>query len=153
MLLAQVNFLNFVPECSATQGATQSIPNNSLTPVTLDTEVFDPYSMHSPTVTPSRIIPTVPGRYMLSALAQFAANSTGARGALLRINGTTTVPGTSVSVLNAGAAFTGYAVPEQPFFFNGTTDYVELLVSQTSGAGLGTTANGSALTVRWDRAA
>lgn len=151
MALAQLNFLTNLPECTASQGTTQSIPNNTLTAVALDVDQFDPYAMHSPTVNNTRIIPTVPGRYKLSAIAQFAANATGARGAQLRVNGTTTVPGTSVSLPNAGTAFTGFALPAMPFAFNGVTDYVELMVSQVSGGALGTAANGSTVSVCWER--
>jgi|SRR5215469_10749731 len=150
ILLAQTNFTLNAPECIATLAGTQNAATSALTAVALDTDVFDPYNMHSTVTNNTRITPTVSGRYEIFGLAQFAANATGGREAFARLNGTTTIPLSLSDVGNAGSTFpTGVPLTGVAQFFNGTTDYVELVVNQNSGGTLNV--SGSGLRVRWVR--
>lgn len=69
---------------------TQSIPNNTQTAVSFDTEGWDTDAFHSTGTNPTRI--TVPtgkaGKYLVTGWAHFAANTTGKRGIQFLVNGT-----------------------------------------------------------------
>lgn len=122
---------------------------NTLVPVTFDNEVFDPYGFHSTTVNTSRIIPTVPGRYQISAVAVWTTvSTTGGREALLRMNGSTTVTASATIVPGSSFGVSG-VTPSVDAVFNGSTDYVELIINQNAGATLAV--NGCGLTMRYVR--
>jgi hypothetical protein len=79
--------------CRLTDSAnSQTAANNAQTPVTWDTETFDTDSMHNPSSNPSRITFTTAGKYIVSGSITFAnTNATGARGAHIRLNGSTRI--------------------------------------------------------------
>lgn len=120
----------------------QSIPNNTLTPLTFpDAEVLDavPSShsgLHDPIVNPSRIILRQPGLWIVMGIVSYnGATGTGTkRYAYIRRNGATTViatdkdvvvASTPIGVMVVGLVFTAFA-----------TEFVELGAHHTQGAAL-----------------
>lgn len=135
LLLAQTNFLQYPPICTATQATLQTITTATQTAITLDAETFDPYGMHSTSSNPSRVTATVAAWYECSGTVAFVSG-TGDRQVGLRVNGTTFVPG-SYGALVPGAVVAGVVVPTIPVFLN-IGDYVELMGRQASGGNLNT---------------
>jgi hypothetical protein len=153
LLLAQVNFLLYSPVCVIHQATLQTVTTNIITAITMDGSDFDPFGMHSTSVNNSRITPTIPGRYLVAGVANWAVSTAGARNSIVRLNGSATVSGSSVTVPAAGSAFaTGVPTGTVTVFLNGSTDYVELVVDQNSGGNLNTIAGNSGLMVQWVRA-
>ena len=86
----------------------------------------------------------------ITGTVQFAYNATGNRLALIMQNGTTTLNQTG-RASSANTNTMGLQVATM-VYFNGTTDYIELVVYQASGGNLNTlTANPSYLEGYWVR--
>lgn len=121
--------------CSLIEGAADwTIPNNALTALTWDSELFDVGGLHSTGTNPSRI--TVPtggdtGLWLLTGVVQWDGNTTGQRQIQIRKGGAasalTTVSGPDYSF---GIIQQVVAVDSDP----SVGDYYELLVFQDSGA-------------------
>jgi hypothetical protein len=128
------------PMCKVRQTTTQSIPNTTYTAIIFQTEDVDPYNWHNANTNPTRITPTFPGWYRGWASCAFQTTIGGNfRLTLPRKNGTQSgernrrdakPPTTASSIVTHGI----------PFFmsFNGTTDYLELLMYQDTGAAMTT---------------
>jgi hypothetical protein len=119
-----------LPAARAFHSATQSIPNDTLTTVALNSEAFDTASLHSTTDANSRLTAPVSGIYSLTAAANWFVNPTGSRLAQIWQNGSTILVSDSV-------------VPNQDDDHVLSTlarlsagDYVELRVKQSSGGAL-----------------
>lgn len=120
----------------AYNSTTQSISNNTETAVTFDSEDFDSDAFHSTSSNTSR--QTVPagmgGKYKVSGIAPFAANSTGHRYWYLAKNGS------AIRGAYAGASIAGSNIAESsPVTIDidlAAGDYVELICLQTSGGAL-----------------
>jgi len=141
------------PRCRVRNStATVSITTSGTAQVVLfDTEVYDVGGMHSTVTNTGRI--TVPagggGLYGIGGHVRFAANATGMRELIIRINGTTQIARSSTP--NSGATdearvtiYTEYELV--------AGDYVELQVVQTSGGALNYIGNADATPVffaRW----
>lgn len=131
-----------------------SVPNTTWTALPFQTEVIDTESIHSLTTNPSRVTPKTPGWYIGHFGMSWATNTAGKRHAVPRKNGTlnnaTTYGRVDWLPTSSGAVNRGFR-----FFmpFNGTTDYVEVAVFQSSGAALSTfaasTQDYAELTMRW----
>lgn len=93
------------------------------------TEDFDAFGFHNPASNSTRLTPTVAGTYGIagSVFWAVAANTT-YRKVILQTNGTTTIPGTQALANNLTGANWSQPAPTALFAFNGTTDYVELMV-------------------------
>lgn len=110
--------------CRVRQAATSS--QAAGTPVTFDTEDWDPFAFHSTSVNTSRITPSVAGYYRFTGQV-YMAGTTGALAAWLRKNGATAIPsgqrdgGSPTSQVRSAEA-------DAQVYCNGTTDYVEILV-------------------------
>lgn len=96
-------------------------------------EVLDDLNWHNPASNPSRIVPTLPGRYLVNLNAMFAANATGDRRCYVEKNGAqghifarSQNQGANSMSLSA----TGLVI------CNGTTDFIEGAAFQASGAAL-----------------
>lgn len=122
------------------QQVAQSIANNTLTAITFDTEVIDTEGVHSTSTNPSRVTPKTPGWYMGWFGCSWATTSTGRRLVMMRKNGTGTGSAGTFGRVDWRPTSAGNAQKGFRFFqyFNGTTDYVELMVYQSSGAALST---------------
>jgi hypothetical protein len=120
--------------CRLSKSAAQSIPNNTETALTFDTETFDTDGYHSTVTNTSRI--TIPagkgGYYQLSAACAFDGSSTtGARYAHLFKNGSKIWTGTGFAPTNTNAletlTYTQIAAAV-------ATDYFEFFVSHDKGS-------------------
>lgn len=113
-----------MPVCSMVATGTIALASGG-TPITFAGEDFDPYGFHSTVSNTSRITPTFAGYYFVNGEAYFAGN-TNQNAAWVRKNGATAIPsGNRQST--PGVAGTRSNPVHRLIFFNGTTDYVELI--------------------------
>lgn len=111
---------------------TQSIPDNTITALSFGSENFDTHGFHSTSVNPTRITPNVPGIYRVTGTAYLAAATDYT---LVRVsarkNGSVQAPaGQSGEDVNSIASWFFTTLLE----FNGTTDYVEMVITQDNSA-------------------
>jgi hypothetical protein len=130
------------PRASAFNSAAQSVPNNTWTALTLNSEDFDIGSLHSTAVNTSRMtIPTSgDGLYLIIATGYFAGNATGVRGIRLTKNGS--IAASFTLSQNAGAG-SFVAVLNTALLALVAGDFVEAQAFQDSGGALNV---GSAVT-------
>ena len=130
----------------------QTITTSTLTAVAFSAaDIYDNATMHSPSVTNTRITIGVAGWYLLFGFASWAGNTTGNREVYFRFtrSGTPTYLQVADSrPTNNSAAVTPKVMIVAPFEFQ-AADYIELIVWQSSGgnlvladAGFGATAFG-----------
>ena len=113
---------------------TQSIPTATQTAISLNTQNYDTDAMFTPTDT--KIYAKRFGGYYLGfANANFSPNSTGYRAVYIRRNGSPTDIVAMVSAGNWGAD-DGPTLHVGDVFYLNVNEYVELCVTQTSGANL-----------------
>jgi hypothetical protein len=135
-----LTFLSAPPVVEMSQSVAQSIATGS-SPVsgnaaTFTSEDYDSSGMHSTSVNTTRCTAVYPGLYLANGGAAWAANVTGARGGDWAVNGTAL--NGSYSWLPANASgFTSTPMRGKLLFLS-VGDYLELWLSQTSGAGLNT---------------
>lgn len=120
------------PSAIADRIAAQSIPNNTTTSVSFDTEVFDGRSMF--VATSATILIAEPGVYIITAGGTWAANATGARIGTIRHNGNDVNGGTWEEPALTGGAQTFMSHCASIFAAGGDT--VTYAVTQTSGGAL-----------------
>jgi hypothetical protein len=113
-----------------TRTALQVIGDNTLTPVSFDTESFDEggfFSLSNPT----RLTAPEDGRYLVGYQIEFEANTTGSRHARIRLNGSIYVAYEWFDPQALSPRMNGSVLIEMP-----AGDYVELVVFQDSGGDL-----------------
>lgn len=132
LVLDALNFLANRPACRVHNSASQTISNNTLTAITFNSERYDTATMHSTVTNTSRITIPVAGIYNIVGSVEWPANGTGTRQALIRVNGSTTIAG-STAPGNAAASSPNTVGTQYKFAVN---DYVELMVFQNSGGNL-----------------
>lgn len=113
-----------------------SVPNNTATGLTFNTNVYDTDpngAIHSTTVNPSRLTCRTAGQYHIYACVSWTANGTGYRSLGLRLNGATVIGATTLSAVGATVVTD---VTVHTIYTMNATDYVELIVSQTSGGSI-----------------
>jgi hypothetical protein len=131
-----VRAVDKTPRAVVTRAVAQSIPNNTLTPITWDTIVINDYvlplfSLGAPTL----ITLTEPGFYSVSAHVSFAANAAGYRQIRIEFSG---VAVTAQSLENLGASV-GIDLNIGANVYSGTTtDTIRVTVFQNSGGSLNT---------------
>lgn len=129
-VIAPVAFAAFL------NSATQAIANNTATKVTLSSEEYDVGGFFD-SATNYRFLPLVSGYYHFDARVQFASANAGVVEIDLYKNGSEYKRGPSVPFPSGGS---GLAVSMSALvYMNGSTDYVELYVQQTSGGSLNLT--------------
>ena len=102
--------------------------------VPLNQESYDTHSFHSTTTNPERFTCTKAGTYLITGQVSFAANATGNRDALVRVNGTDYVGQMRLQAASSGST----SVPVTAIVKLNVGDYVELCGRQYSGGSLGT---------------
>lgn len=125
--------------CHVERTTAQSPASGAPTAVLFDSEVQDPFGMHSPGTNPNRVTVPVPGWYALSGNLGWAASAVGLRDALFFKNGTTYLRGDSRSAAGYGAVIMNHPVQMTAWLDAG--DYIELVGVQTSGGALDMNAN------------
>lgn len=117
-----------------------AIPNNTHTALIFDTARYDTDPLVQWVVgSPSRLTAKTAGYYAMSGVFGFAANVTGDRQIEIKLNGTTYIA-TSTHPAPAQGCITSVSTQ----WYMNVNDYVELIVFQTSGAGLAQFSAGSA---------
>lgn len=124
----------------AVQTSLQSVPNNTTTAITLDSESDDQGGLHDNVTNNSRI--TIPtggdGIYLFVGQLAFAANSTGVRRLLLMGNGTLPLARDTDPAPSAAEVSLLHVATIRVL---AATDYAEIHGYQNSGAGLNTDAS------------
>ena len=120
------------PTCRVYNNAAISIPNNSTTALTFNSERWDNDDMHSTASNTSRLTCVTPGIYSVYGNIRFASNNNGNRIIAVRKNG---------SVVWANHRAMAIQGSNHPLSIAtqidlDTGDYVELLAFQSSGAAL-----------------
>lgn len=128
--------------CRAIRNGSYSVPNNSWTAIPLNTEDFDLLAWHDGAgAFPNIVVPNLTGYYQVDGSLAFL-NSAGGGFRRAAIRARTFNAGPYVM---AGASAPGDATyysnlsVSTVVYMNGSTDYVELLAWQNSGAALSTT--------------
>lgn len=134
-----MEFVYSPPGALVYNSAALAINTGTITALTFNSERFDNDGIHSTSSNTGRLTCVTAGRYLISGSVEFASNATGYRQLLLRLNGATYLANEVVPA-NASIA-TG--VTTQRIYPLVATDYVELLVVQTSGGSLNVTAAGN----------
>lgn len=126
-----------IPYCLVRNTGATSISNATETVLSWDTDVQDPDTAHDPSSNPSRITPGVAGQYICFCSGSWANNSTGVRTLFFRRNGSGSdrawghimnpTDGDSTIFSN----FSGETLTS-----NGSSDYFEVVVAQSSGGSL-----------------
>lgn len=109
----------------------QSIPNNTSTAISWDSEEFDNSSMITPTS--STITVQADGVYTITAEGAFAANATGIRGLEIVINGGSAAGGAYVTTVGAGVS---HRIIYANDYLLAASDTVQINAFQTSGGAL-----------------
>lgn len=126
--------------------ASNSLTSAVLTQITFDTKAWDVSTWFD--LSTSRFTPQLAGTYIIGGSVDLAAN---ANATVSQIYAAVYLNGTTVGFLQAitGPGNTGIVITGSlPVVLNGTTDYVELRASQSSGAAR-TTVLGAAFTNFW----
>lgn len=120
------------------RSATQSISSGSATAVDLTaTDLIDCAGGHDPTSNPSRYVGKVAGWLRVTYTVGFAANATGRRLIDIRLNGSgLATVGASACDNDPSGTQTCILTVTATVPVNGSTDYVEVYATQTSGGAL-----------------
>lgn len=118
-----------------THGSNQSIANATDTVLAFSTEDFDTDNIHDNSTDNSRLRAATAGKYIITGSLSWAANAIGTRKIWIRLNGTA-----KVAESNTNAAGSGESADSIAMILDlNATDYVELVVRQTSGGALNVT--------------
>lgn len=118
----------------ASRSTNQTISNAADEAITFDGAQSDGWSCWS-AGSPTRLTAPVTGRYMAVANLQFEANGTGFRAGWIEKTGSSVLARTQVISAAAGSP-TYFQVTTPPFDMTAGTDYIRLLVRQSSGGNL-----------------
>lgn len=116
------------PACQAYKSSSQSIPDSTLTTITLDAIRYDPYNLRGS----SKITIADAGTYVIAASVQFASNATGIRSMRIMLNGSTIIGMIQVPPNSAGTTVLSTSCVNNL----SATDEITLVVYQTSGGSL-----------------
>lgn len=116
-----------------------AIATASLGPLTFNSERFDTGALHSTSANTSHLTCVTAAKYYIFGSVEWAANSTGYRQLAIRLNGTTYIA--NVTTLPVTGAVTQMTVGT--VYALSASDYVELMVAQTSGGDLLVKATGN----------
>jgi hypothetical protein len=109
--------------------------NNTPLALDFDTERFDTDTIHDATH-PSRLTCHTAGKYLIFASLRFAANATGWRDAVIRLNGSTVIGRMNADSVNTDVT----ALSLSTVFALAENDYIEVVVTQNSGGTLNVSA-------------
>ena len=125
--------------CRVYHDASQTISDDTLTALAFNQETFDTSSMHDTSTNNSRLVATPAGVYFVWGDVRFAANASGERQILIRVNGSTLVS----NYADAANDISGKAHIQttSTLVKLAEDDYVELCVQQTSGGSLSVNSN------------
>lgn len=120
------------------------------TTLTFDSTLVDTYGGHSNTINNSRYTSQVAGWYRANGYCSFGINGTGYRSVGIKKNGTF-IQSSVMQGVPSSAGWGTFATPTTYVFLN-VGDYLEVIVSQTSGGNLTNVVGaptGPSLTISW----
>jgi hypothetical protein len=123
---------NSTPCAHVTHSVAQSIANGVATALAFNTVRFDRFGMHD-AANNTRLTAVIPGSYLITFSGVFAANATGRREFLIRLNGSTIL---SVDRRTPIGGITDDFGAKPVLTLMNKGDYVEAIAVQTSGAAL-----------------
>lgn len=140
---SDIDTLQAPPLTYLVQQATQTMANNATNPIEFATgaTVIDSHNFHNEASNNTRVTPTVAGYYHVQGKVAFGARSDHSIvDAFLRKNGSTTILGSSgrinysrfTGATNSTASTNPVVFCESIVYFNGSTDYIEMLGVQTN---------------------
>ncbi|MFI1535585.1 C1q-like domain-containing protein [Streptomyces anandii] len=129
-----LTFLLNPPAFLGYQGSAQSTPNNTATPINLDSEQFDTYNGHSTSSNTSRYVAQVAGYYFVYGSVTWQTNASGIRVCQLAKNGTAVTGAYTATTTTSFNATANTACIVQL----NANDYVEVWGNQNSGGALST---------------
>jgi hypothetical protein len=128
------------PQCMAYRTTVGSVNSATTTLIALTAEDYDNDGMHDVAVNTSRIIAQTAGHYQIDACISWAANTTGYRGIIVRLNAAGSAAGGTLLQSNyyptPGSSQAATSWASLPYRFN-SGDYVEMFGVQNSGGALG----------------
>jgi len=146
-----ISFLENPPIALIYQNSGQAIPTGTAdTTLTFDSTLIDTYNGHSNSVNNSRYTAQVAGWYRANAYCSFGINSTGYRSVGIKKNGSF-IQSSVMQGLPGSASWGTFATPTTYVFMN-VGDFLEVVVSQTSGGSLTNVVGapvGPSLTIAW----
>ena len=128
-----------MPCARVTRSAAKSINDSSDTAIDFDQQRFMTDAIHSVSSNNTRLTVPYTGRYYIGASIEWAANATGVRRMLIKLNGSTIIAG----LLTDGSAADNGFMTISTFFALSKSNYVELYVRQDSGGALNVNASGN----------
>ena len=134
-----------MPYCLVRNDAATSISNATETVLSWNTDVQDPDSSHNPSSNPSRITPNFSGQYICFCSGTWASNASGVRTLYFRRNGSGSdrAWGHIINPTDGdGTVFSNFS--GETLTSNGSTDYFEVVVAQSSGGSLDFAVDGNA---------
>lgn len=140
-LVTCLNFWAAPPKALIYNNANQSVPNNTLTLITHNSESFDTDGMHDTVTNNSRLYARTAGYYTISGTLSFVTNGTGTRGIQIRLNAAGSSSGGTLLydlTFSAVAGAQTTVVLPQFTYPMALDDYVEMFGNQTSGGALNT---------------
>lgn len=141
-----VDYLLDPPRCQVYQATGQTFTNGAAAAaVTFDAETYDSDGMHDNVTNNSRITFVTAGTYILHVYTDLPAATYTVYTVTLRINGTTSIR--TLAFVNPAGGFIRFTI-ERAF---SASDYLEVLLTQTSGANrvAATGNNVTGVTARW----
>jgi hypothetical protein len=132
-LSTAVGFLLAPPRALCYPSGGQVLTTGVATAITMDSEAYDTDNMHNPGVNPTRFTPQTAGLYEVTAQIGFVGAAGGLRQVAIYLNGAVQC------ITNPGATgVTQYVQVEKEIYLNGSSDYMEMFGTQTSGGNLST---------------
>jgi hypothetical protein len=126
-----------VPYAEVGSGVNQSIPNNTLTNLTFDTDFIDSWGMHSTSSNTDRFICPKAGPVTLSIGVEFASNATGIRQVrIVKHSPTAGEVLLAISQVNASAATATRLMATATFLSSVPGEYFYFVAFQNSGGAL-----------------
>lgn len=151
-ITAPIGWLLAPAICRVRQTVAQSLPNNTQTALTFDSEDVDSTGMHSTVSNTDRMAAVYPGWYRTGGGASIAnAAISTARAALWDVNGTS-LNGSTAQVPPSASGITGVAARSILVYLN-VGDYLRLKAFQNSGGAVntsGTTTEQSSADLTWE---
>lgn len=145
------NFFLAVPIAELRQTVAQTLTTGVSAAILFDVEELDTDNGHSTSTNTSRYTSPTPGTLQFSGASSTVSNATGVRVVGWQANGTI-MTGSQTKVGAVNGDLTAIPARVKHISVNGTTDYIELWVQQTSGGNLNTSvaaSDQSTMSVRW----
>lgn len=128
----QLGDLPAIPAARVYHNANQSVADSTWTTLALNSERFDTDTIHDTVTNNTRLTAKTAGKYLITAVLEYATSGTGVRYAEVLLNGSTSI---AFAQAVASAFLTG-RVNITTVYAMATNDYIEIRAYQDSGGAL-----------------